>query len=137
MRKKLTIITIVLLAIVFCSSQSFSQTGKWTQMFPANSPPMRSGNGIAYLSDDKVIIFGGQSKKDSKIIELGDTWIYDLSENNWIEIINDTCPLPREALTFTNIADGKALLFGGEKESEDGYGKDTWLFDIQTMKMIS
>ena len=129
MRRKLTIITIVLLAVVFCSPQSFSQTGKWTQLFPKHSPPPRSGHGMAYLGDDKILVFGGWKLG---IGTLGDTWIYDLSDNEWTEVKCDSSPKPRDLPAMAQIAEGKALFFGGDLDP--GYTDDTWLFDLGTMK---
>jgi N-acetylneuraminic acid mutarotase len=131
MRKILSIITIVLLTVVICSTQSFSQTGKWTQMFPANSPPARSSNGIAYLGDDKILIFGGWKLHEQV---LGDTWIYDLSDNEWTEVKCDTSPRARELPAMVHIADGKVLLFGGYLGWDFDLGSDTWIFDLKTMK---
>lgn len=132
MRKKLTIITIVLLAIVFCSPQSFSQTGKWTQLLPPHSPPLRVSFRIAYLGEDKVILFGGRSSENSSLI--GDTWIYGLSDNEWTEVKCDTSPRAREFQAMTHIADGKILLYGGLLDGDYGWGSDTWIFDLETMK---
>jgi hypothetical protein len=132
MRKILSIITIVLLTVVFCSTQSFAQTGKWTQLLPTHSPPLRVSFRIAYLGEDKVILFGGRLTENSTLI--GDTWIYDLSDNEWTEVKCDTSPRAREFPAMTHIADGKILLYGGLLEGDYGLGSDTWIFDLETMK---
>jgi N-acetylneuraminic acid mutarotase len=131
MRRILSIITIGLFVVILCSTPAFSQTGKWTQLFPKNSPPGRGQFGMAYLEDDKVMIFGGDGDKPQC---LGDTWIYDLSDNEWTEVKCDTSPKPRTHPVMVYIGDGKALLFGGCLNNGTNYGDDTWIFDIKTMK---
>jgi N-acetylneuraminic acid mutarotase len=133
MSKFLQIMTITLLVVFLCSTSSFSQTGKWTQLLPAHSPPPRASHCMAYLDDDKVLIFGGDNLDPDL---LGDTWIYDLSDNEWTEVKCDSSPPPRDLSTMAQISTGKTLLFGGNLGWDYGYANDTWLFDLETMKWI-
>jgi protein gp37 len=38
---------------------------------------------MAYIGDDKVIIFGGISGNSFAAID--ETWVYDLSDNSWTQ----------------------------------------------------
>ncbi|OGU58324.1 MAG: hypothetical protein A2X64_09910 [Ignavibacteria bacterium GWF2_33_9] len=109
----------------------FAQTGKWTQLFPQNSPEGRDSHGMAYLGDDKILLFGGTDKYNL----LSDTWIYDLSENTWTEVICDTFPRACEYPAMSYIDVNKAFLFGGQTlEPSKGYSDSTWIFDLDKMK---
>jgi hypothetical protein len=131
MSKFLQIMTITLLVLFLCSTASFSQTGKWTQLFPKNSPPAIQQNCLSYLTDGKALLFGGYNFS-SKFY--GGSWLYDFSNNEWTEIKCDSSPLPRVHSTMTHIADGKVLLFGGDLYQS--YANDTWVFDLESMKWI-
>ena len=120
---------LLLLFIFFSATNVFAHNGKWTQMHPETSPPPRADYGMAYLGDDKVMIFGGYSYyPDTPTETVNDTWIYDLSENTWTEIITDIKPEPRYIFVMSRLEDGKAILFGGVSE-ESLYLGDTWIFD--------
>ena len=63
----------------------------WVSMNPSPSPSIRASPGLAYDStNQKVILFGGQSKESDVYISLGDTWIYNPATNEWTETIPDT-----------------------------------------------
>jgi hypothetical protein len=74
---------------------------------------------MAYIGGDKVLIFGGDNGGDQ-------TWIYDLSDNNWILDSNTTNPSTRirHSLCETSLIGLSYLvLFGG-----DTGGNETWTF---------
>ena len=100
----------------------------WTLKTPKNSPSSRTNHAMASIyGTDKVLLFAGYS-------DLGthdDTWVYDLSEDDWSEkkslIIK---PNGREAHPLTSIyGTDKVLLFGGYT---NGIGdlNDTWIYDL-------
>ena len=53
------------------NKQSGSQN-KWTNLNPATSPTARMGLSMAYIRNNKIILFGGYSDE---------TWEYDISSN--------------------------------------------------------
>ncbi len=55
----------------------------WTQQSPSPKPPARYLFNMAYIGDDKVVAFGG---KKSTPGYLGDTWVYDFSDDTWTEM---------------------------------------------------
>ncbi|MEI6089992.1 MAG: kelch repeat-containing protein [bacterium] len=128
MRRFLQIMSIALFVVSLCSTLSFSQTGKWTQLFPTNSPPARCEFGMAYLGDNKILIFSGYGYSN---LSYKDTWLYDYSENEWKEVICETKPRPRSAPAMVSLSEGKVLLFGGD--AYNAYG-DTWVFDLSLLK---
>jgi phage terminase large subunit-like protein len=97
----------------------------WNQVMPARSPPARSYLSMATIwNDDKVILFGG---KDSNWNYLDDTWIYDLSENQWILLNLSTHPSARIGHGMASVRGAsKVVLFGGNDKA------DTWIFDTVT-----
>ena len=124
---------LLLLFILFSATNIFAHNGKWTQMNPETSPPPRADYGMAYIGDDKVMIFGGYSYYPETPTEtVNDTWIYDLSENSWTEVITDIKPPPRFLFVMSRLEDGKVLLFGGDNEESYFIG-DTWIFDSNEM----
>ncbi len=124
---------LLLLFILFSATNIFAHNGKWTQMHPETSPPPRADYGMAYIGDDKVMIFGGYSYyPDTPTETVNDTWIYDLSENTWTEIHTDIKPQKRKLFQMSKLEDGKVLVFGGDYESHF-YADDTWIFDFETL----
>ena len=79
---------------------------------------------MAYMGGDKVFLFGGQT--DSGYDD--ETWVYDLSEDQWTLDSNSTQPSARSryGLSETSI-DGSTplVLFGGCNVTAVG---ETWLF---------
>jgi hypothetical protein len=100
----------------------------WTEMKPESSPKPRGRYAMATICrtdkwrSDKVLLFGGYPLNN-------ETWVYDLSENNWIQLSPKDQPNKRHnhAMASINGTD-KVLLFGGT------YGfknfNDTWIFDL-------
>lgn len=103
----------------------------WTNQEPMILPPTRWEHELAFINGtDKVLLFGGRNTKDHT---LGDTWIYDLSDNEWTEIFPEDSPSSRDRFGLAPIwGTNKILLFGGSHfKSEDNYKylDDTWIFD--------
>lgn len=115
-----------------------SQDNSWKKINTNNFPANRNTS-IAYLSDDKILLFGGYQSyfiggkyPTMNYTLFDDTWIYDLSENSWINI----SPLvhPPKLLYFSTckISENKVILFGGMTDPS-GTKKlinETWLFDL-------
>ncbi|MEN8191670.1 MAG: kelch repeat-containing protein [Bacteroidota bacterium] len=106
-----------------------TETDTWTDMAPTGDvPPLRGRHGMAYAGDDKAIVFGGQSDTSSSGF-LGDTWIYDLSDNIWTKSSSAPETLyERMEAAMAYIGDDKVLLFGGNDDGGDI--NDTWVYDV-------
>ncbi|MHA2249688.1 MAG: Kelch repeat-containing protein [Candidatus Kariarchaeaceae archaeon] len=104
----------------------------WTELHPINSPDPRFWHSMAYSQNtQKAIIFGGLIGGDYK---LGDTWIYDYPNNEWVQIFSEATPSPRELSSMVFITgEYKGILFGGHDDFGNALG-DTWSFDIITEK---
>jgi len=100
----------------------------WTKKTPTNNPLTRAYTQISTISGtDNIMLFGGYINIGGK---LDDTWKYDLSDNNWIEIIpKNPIMKPDKRLSFNSATiDGtnKVVLFGGHNSSS--YLDDTWIY---------
>ncbi|MGB2806020.1 MAG: kelch repeat-containing protein, partial [Candidatus Zixiibacteriota bacterium] len=95
----------------------------WTQQDPSSRPPARMYHDMAYIGDDQVLLFGGS---DCATGNLADTWVYDLSDDNWTQDTNTIQPSARygHGLSETSM-DGTSylVLFGGSSG-----GGETWTF---------
>jgi N-acetylneuraminic acid mutarotase len=85
---------------------------------------------MAYLGGDRVLVFGGWNTRIYQYCN--DSWIYDLSENIWMDVTSINAPSPRGSFAMTYIGGGQVMLFGGM--ALDTYGKpslndETWIFD--------
>lgn len=124
---------LLFLLLAFDCLPIHAQTGKWTQLHPNNSPSARMGHGMAPIGDDKVIIFGGLLEIPET--DSDETWIFDLSDNEWTKVDCEIHPSACEFPCLTKIDSNKVLLFGGSKNDYKYYDK-TWLFDLDSMKWI-
>lgn len=101
-------------------------TNTWTNKNPASNPSNRSSHDMAYIGNGQVLLFGGW---DSNIgARVNETWIYDLSLNNWRQDTNTDQPSARDyhALSETSMNGSSYLvLFGGNDGSSDD---ETWTF---------
>jgi N-acetylneuraminic acid mutarotase len=98
----------------------------WTNKAPATSPPARADHAMAYLGGDRVLLFGGL--EDIWEPPLGDTWVYDLSDNTWTEQAPAAAPSAREWHAMAYLGRGQALMFGGF--DYDGPNGETWVYDL-------
>lgn len=77
---------------------------------------------MVYLGDDQVLLFGGVNIGGSRDNE---TWIYDLSDNIWVQRFPPTSPSPRYDHAMAYIGEDHVLLFGGYEENDE-----TWVYDV-------
>lgn len=98
----------------------------WTKKNPASKPSRRYKSNMAYLGGDQVMLFGGYSSDDGG--EQNDTWIYDLSDDQWTENKNPHKPPIRRGhgLAETSL-DGSTppVIFGGANPTRLN---DTWIY---------
>ena len=94
----------------------------WVEHFPAEKPSPREDHAMAFLEDDRLLLFGGQT--DSLDDE---TWIFDLSDTSWALLAPIVAPSRRSGHGLAHLDSGQALLFGGNDGAPNG---ETWLFDL-------
>lgn len=97
----------------------------WTNLDPTGSIPVeRIFHGMAYIGNDRVFMYGGANSTEN----LGDFWIYDLSDNTWTQIIPSAgLPGVRYGHTMCYMGDDQVFLFGGH--SGLGYLHSSWIYD--------
>jgi Galactose oxidase, central domain len=112
--------------------------GGWLQMSAANSPPPRSGAGMAYDATTKtVVLFGGNARNDAG--DLNDTWIWN--GTNWTQVFPPVSPPARrwdtQGMAY-HAPSGKVVLFGGVTSGGAMFG-DAWIWDgtTQTWTQLS
>ena len=100
-------------------------TPAWTAIGPEESRPLERYNHTMILDPvrGRLVLFGGNSGR-----ALGDTWIYELADEDWREIRDGSSPDPRWG--HTAIYDGvrrRMVIFGGQSS---GFFNDVWAFDL-------
>jgi N-acetylneuraminic acid mutarotase len=104
----------------------------WTMLTPSGTIPFdRSHFGFAYGGDDKLVMFGGFDNNT----RYNDTWIYDISDNEWTEQSPTTLPHEREYLSMTYIGNDTVMMFGGyfwDTVNPAIFYNDTWYYSITT-----
>ncbi|MCF8370155.1 MAG: PKD domain-containing protein [Bacteroidales bacterium] len=91
------------------------------------SPTSRGTNGISYIGEEKVIIFGGWT---GNVYASDKMWLFDLSNDNWTQLSNGG-PSVRDRMAMEYLGGDKLLLFGGfAGGSQGGHKNDTWIFDL-------
>jgi len=95
----------------------------WTQKSPSTKPSARSRHAMAYIGDDKVILYGGLTTGG---VKNGETWIYDLSENAWTQMSN---PGVRYDHAMAYLGGDQVLMFGGCDASQNKTSS-CWKYDL-------
>jgi hypothetical protein len=105
-------------------------TNTWTQKTPNTSPSRRAWFAMASVYGyDKVVLFGGGW--DSPNDCTNDTWVYDLSENNWTQKDPINRPIRSKRHAMASIfGDDKVVLFGGTNGVRGYNYNDTWVYDL-------
>ena len=98
--------------------------GSGTHAALYDGPPARYGHAMAPLGGDQVLLFGGGGTSNL----LGDTWVYDLSDNTWTRQALRAGPSPRVSSAMAYLCGDQVLLFGGELTS--GRNGETWVYDL-------
>jgi len=106
---------------------------KWTQMFPPVSPTKRNQFGMSTIyNDDKVLLFGGWDGVLWKWYN--DTWVYDLSDNNWTNMSPLHNPPRTDMFGQATIWNSdKVVIFGGvvpDSNNNAAYTNKTWVYDL-------
>ena len=107
----------------------------WTQKSPENYPSARYVHAIAPIyGDDKIVLFGGQTSPGN----YGDneTWVYDLSDDNWTKKTPKNSPQGTGSHAMATIyGTDKVLLFGGVNNTN--HTNETWLYDLSDDSWIN
>jgi hypothetical protein len=77
---------------------------------------------MAYIGGDRALLFGGFTGSYNN-----ETWVYDLSDNNWTQKNPSSKPSARHRHAMAYIGGDRVLLFGGDDGDYDG---GTWVYDL-------
>jgi hypothetical protein len=104
----------------------------WTELTMITKPSNRYWEAMAYdESAQKVILYGGRNS--GAIGEaLADTWMFDPSNDLWIEVFPSSHPSSRFDISLVYDQETqKAILFGGFRFPDNCFD-DTWGYDYRT-----
>ncbi len=98
----------------------------WVQKYPFTKPAARAFFSMSYISDNKVLLYGGYDADSSKY----DYWIYNLDNNTWTEKTPSIPPPHIYGHSMSYIGDNKVLLFGGRIGSN--YSDTTRIYYLES-----
>ncbi|MHA2249264.1 MAG: Kelch repeat-containing protein [Candidatus Kariarchaeaceae archaeon] len=108
-------------------------TNTWIELDPINPPEPRYWHAMAYdQNTQKALVFGGYNEINGLV---DSTWMYDFSDNEWLQIITDTVPPGR--ITSSMVFDSEAekwLLFWGLGGNGEMAINDAWEFDVSSQQ---
>ena len=98
--------------------------GNWTNYTNASNPRDREGHAMVYLEwDDALLLHSGRNSGGGYY---NDTWLYNLSNNTWVNLSLSTTPGPRRQAAMVYSPRYKvAIFFGGYYGSPFS---DTWIY---------
>ena len=94
----------------------------WIQKYPDPNPSARVRHTMAYIGGDQMLLFGGLRSVGGTSNE---TWVYDLSDNTWIQKSPASQPSARYMHAMAYISGDQVVLFGGSSGSDE-----TWVYDL-------
>ena len=100
----------------------------WMKMAPSTVPPRRDAACLAHIDvDNTFLMFGGSGSSGN----LGDTWKYSFSADQWTELSLATHPSNRSTAGCAYDPVGQdVVLFGGNDGT--AWSTETWKFDAVT-----
>ena len=105
-------------------------SNSWQQLSLSTKPSKRYDHSMAYIGNNKVLLFGGSNA----VNKLNDTWLFNGINNTWQLLTPATSPSARCHHKMVYIGDDKILLFGGSMENN--IYNDTWIFDLSDNNWI-
>ncbi len=102
-------------------------TGEWSEVMPATAPGGRFQASMTALDDGTLLLFGG---RDPGLVQLDETWHYDVAGESWSNAMPATSPPPRYASTMAYDGNGAVTLFGGYENVAGFPLGDTWRYDV-------
>jgi hypothetical protein len=102
----------------------------WTKKMPSTNPGYRYLHEMSSIwGTDKVVLFGGYSSFGMT----DETWVYDLSDDNWTKKQPVSKPIGRPEYAMSHIwGTDKVALFGGRGQTQ--VFNDIWIYDLSDDK---
>lgn len=114
------------------------KNNKWKILNLANSPEPRAEAAIVYDKKYKrIILFGGYTIKNEKVVKLKDTW--ELKNNVWRKINDNQISARNGAVMVFHSQLKKPVLFGGSTINKD-YGVnsgETWILEKDVWRKLA
>ncbi len=117
---------------VYTSFVADTKSNQWVQLNPPNKPSARIRHSMATISGiHKVVLFGGwdgSGNCDGSLSSFcSGTWVFDVSDNNWINMNPAVHPTARDQFASSKLYNtDKVLLFGGYNGTRNN---ETWIYD--------
>jgi Bacterial Ig-like domain (group 3)/Galactose oxidase, central domain len=127
----LALVVVIGLSGLTAPASATNPPNTWTQLSPANSPPVRDDAAMAYdPATNQLLLFGGQGTTGY----LGDTWSWN--GTTWTQLSPANSPSARYGAAMAyDAATGQLILFGGN--NIDGNPNDTWSWNGTTWTQLS
>ncbi|MEM4160656.1 MAG: kelch repeat-containing protein, partial [Thermoplasmata archaeon] len=108
-------------------------TNTWTNLTSSSSPPARGNARMEYDEENGVLIlFGGYGNSGY----LGDTWRYNFTANQWVNLNPSVAPRARTASAIAYDKNTSTfILFGGY--GSPSYFADVWEYNYNTSDPIT
>ena len=106
-------------------------SNSWAQL--ANGPYRMLGQRIVYDTEsDRIIMFGGFDLTKFKFVD--ETWVYDYTENAWINMNPKVHPSGRnyQGMTYDSKADRVVVWGDWNKNYTNGTDSSVWTYDYNT-----
>ncbi|MHA2059048.1 MAG: Kelch repeat-containing protein, partial [Candidatus Thorarchaeota archaeon] len=105
-------------------------TQTWSEVVTTTNPGVHHSLAMAYDSQENAVILFGGFGDDG--METDDTWKFDCTTREWIEVSPATAPLARYGHVMVyDEAINQIVLTAGNTASQ-GHQDDTWAFDVAT-----
>ncbi|MBY8987598.1 MAG: hypothetical protein KGD61_04010 [Candidatus Lokiarchaeota archaeon] len=106
----------------------YYENNSWSEIINVIKPDTRYWHGMVYESNNqKIIVFGGRHQ-GAPGEALEDTWTFDPSTNEWVEVLPTNHPSNRmDFLMVYDTNNQKSILFGGFRFQGGTLG-DTWIY---------
>jgi N-acetylneuraminic acid mutarotase len=104
------------------------KANNWTKMAPSSGPLPRSHASMATInSDDKVLLYAGDAAGVPPNTRFADSWIYDLSEDNWSQKA-DRVPPARSYFAMSAFPGRDGILMFGAYANSNPFHDAPWIF---------
>ncbi len=105
----------------------------WTKIISTSNLSYRRDFALSSIDgDDKVILFGGYYYDGNKTYYFNDTWIFDLSKNDWTQKFPYDSPTGSHCDTMSMVyGTDKVVLFIGIHDN-----CETWIYDLSDNNWI-
>ncbi len=118
-------------AVLVFASLAPAQTGVWTDLQPAASPPFRAAEGLAFEPVSGLVLCYGGTANSPLAGPYDETWAFDGC--TWTQLFPPSNPGIRINLYLAQSPNAGRVVFFGGTLFPNGLDGGTWEFDPQTV----